>query len=136
MSHHSSTVAAEAKVPGPGRKRPQPKKVAMSQASLPALGRATATSLLSGLVLLAGIIAVLACPRTLLISPRIGLETHFFRIRNGSGNDVATAGPLAQIYETATLAAERKLGIIAKHQLFAGGAAQAEHSLTGHGIIE
>src|SRR5512135_125944 len=136
MSHHSSTVAAEAKVPGPGRKRPQPKKVAMSQASLPALGRATAASLLSGLVLLAGIIGVLVCPRTLLISPGVGLEAHFFRIRNGSGNDVAATGPLAQIYQTATLAAERELGIVAQHQLFAGGAAQAKHSLTGHGEIE
>jgi hypothetical protein len=65
----------------------------------------------------------------------IGLKAGFFRISNGSGNDVAAAGPLAQIYETAALAAEGELGIRAHYQLLAGGATQAENSLTGHGTI-
>ena len=36
ISHHKSTVATEAQVPGPGRSHPMPKKVAVSHAQRPA----------------------------------------------------------------------------------------------------
>src|SRR5690242_4998503 len=143
ISHHSSTVAAEAQLPGPGRIRPQPKNVAISQESLPVRPCAAGVEG-SALVLSVGIISVsdgvvLIILAEALISgarSRIGLESHLFGIGNRTGNHIAVAGPLAQIYQTTTLAAEGEFGIGAQYQFLAGGAAQAEHSFPGHGKIE
>ena len=59
MNHQSNTVAAEAQLPGPGRMRPHSKKVAITQESLPAFGRAVG-AVFSVLVLSTGIIEVYA----------------------------------------------------------------------------
>lgn len=143
MSHHNSTVAADAQLPGPGRIRPQPKNVAMSQESLP-VRPCPAGAEGSALVLSVGIISVSAGVVLIILAealilgacPRIGLESHFFGIGNRTGNHIPVAGPLAQIYQTTTLAAEGELGIGAQHQLLTGGATQAEDSFPGHGKIE
>ncbi len=41
ISHHNTTVAAEAQVPGPGRSRPMPKKVATNSAQRGAIAAAS-----------------------------------------------------------------------------------------------
>ncbi len=79
-SHHSSAVASEAHVPGPGRSRPAPKNVAIRVAQRGAAGPVVSSALARLLGSFVGIVGI------------AGL-----RIVQRTGDDMAAAGPLAQV---------------------------------------
>src|SRR5271165_93761 len=107
-AHHNRTAASDPQVPGPGRKRPAPKKVAMSVAQRGAGLADTAGSV--------GLFAML-----------IGIaRLNFLRIVQRGGDHVRTACPLAEINEAAAVAAKRKLGAFGEHDLLAGRTSQTD----------
>src|SRR5271166_3035661 len=101
-SHQSSAAASDPHVPGPGRRRPAPKKVATQVAHFGAddAGMATSVGLLEGLIGVGGIVG--------------------FRIVQWGGDDVSTTRPLAQVDHTAAVGAEREVGVLSEHDLSAG----------------
>jgi len=109
--HQSSKAASEPHVPGAGRRRPTPKKVAASVAHFG---------------------AVLAFEDTL-----IGLFDMAFRIAGivglgiiqRRGDDVSAVCPPAKVNGAATLAAEGELWIVGEDEFFAGGTPEAASAL-------
>ena len=117
-SHQSSTVADEAQVPGPGRIRPIPKNVATSVAHRGAGARAGGTALRSK-VLLALFFGIIFAFRIAYIQQR-------------RRDYIRATGPLTQVDQSATLATERELRILARYQLFTGGAVQSNRAFANH----
>src|SRR5271169_116741 len=110
-SHHSRTVASDPQEPGADRRRPAPKKVATRLAHLGAGfdGLAASLWLCEGLIGVVGIVGLWVAQRR--------------------GDDVRTTRPLAEVDQTASVAAERELGIACDQNLPAGGASQADNAL-------
>src|SRR5208337_1895705 len=110
-AHHSSVAASEPHVPGPGRNRPAPKKVATRVAQAGAVLDVAAASvgLFDIIVQVAGI---------------VGLG-----IVQWAGDHVTTTRPLAEIDQAAPLAAERELGIGGENELLANWTSQANNAL-------
>ena len=126
IAHQTTTVNAEAQLPGPGRSLPVPKNVAVSHAQRGACEREPAS----------GSVAALGVELIRVSSPGITIwriiQTGIFWIGNRSGDDVSAAGPLAEIDQTTPLAAEREVGIGAQYQLFAGRATKADCAFARH----
>jgi hypothetical protein len=129
---HSKTVAAEAQVPGPGRMRPKPKKVATREAQrgvelrltvLPTNGRPAGSAV--SFTALSSLLFVHIFGRT-------DAEL-FLGIRNRRRNYVLAACPLAEINGAAVIAAEREVGVAAFHSFLADRAAEFQSSLARHG---
>src|SRR5215469_5004905 len=102
--HQSSTVASEPHVPGAGRKRPTPKKVA----TVPAFEDAS-VGLFAMAFRIAGIVGL--------------------RVVQRRGDDVSAACPLAEVNGAATLAAEGELRIAGEDEFFAGGTPETASAL-------
>jgi hypothetical protein len=58
-----------------------------------------------------------------------------FRIGDGTGYDVSTAGPPAKINQTAAVTAKRETGVVAQNNAPACGTAQAGGTLFRHTVI-
>src|SRR5581483_10256456 len=120
--NHIKVAESEPQVPGPGCKRPIPKKVAVSAAHRGAdvAGVSAGNCAVSVFISLAGKI----------------LQLGFVRdVRHRRGDDILSAGPLAKINEPATLAAKREVLSRALDWLFAYGATRIELAFTRHGSI-
>ena len=113
---------AEAQVPGPGRKRPMPKKVeiAVAQSGAEDLG---AIKIAGGLP---------ARSSFFIGAVQIGRQFVFGRILQRGRDHICTAGPFSEIDQAAALAAEWKIGAPALNRLFANGATQIESALASH----
>jgi hypothetical protein len=100
-SHHNNTVASDPHVPGPGRNRPAPKKVATRVAHRGAGGPISPGSLrlFASLARVVGIVGL--------------------RIVQRGGDDICAARPLTQVNRAAVFTAERILGIAGQHDLSA-----------------
>jgi hypothetical protein len=125
-THHNSTVAAEAQVPGPKGSRPIPKNVAKSQAGVEAAERCLADVVLI-FALGAAVIGRLLLLRCAVVVGgamlRI-LEIHFIWVGERGGNDVAAACPFAEIDETAAFTAKGELRIGTQNEFLTGGTAK------------
>jgi hypothetical protein len=110
-SHHKRTVAAEAQLPGPGRSRPTPKKVAMRLAQSGV--RAWAVSL---------------APSGFFIRI-LGYALGGFRQRRR--DYIGATGPFAKVNKTAALAAEGKVGISVLNRFLADRTTETAEAL-GH----
>src|SRR5581483_5060542 len=95
IAHQSTTVAADAHVPGPGRSRPTPKNVT-SVVRLPRGSRFTVFTVW-----------------------RI-FQIRVFRVTNRAGNYIGAAGPLSQIDQPAAVAAEGEIWLVAQNYFLAG----------------
>jgi len=113
-SHQTSTAAKDPQVPGPGRSRPTPKKVATSVAHLGA-GVDVSTTSIGLLDVLIGVVDI------------VGLW-----IVQRRGDNIRAAGPLAEVNQSASVAAKRKLGIAGDYDLLACGASQADNAFLRH----
>ena len=114
IAHQSSTAARDPHVPGPGRSRPAPKKVATSVAHLGAVVvvEATSVGLFDMAVRIAGIVRL--------------------RIVQRSRDHISAARPFTEIDRAATFAAEWEFLIAGDYQLLAGGTPQAATALLLH----
>src|SRR5271165_50945 len=110
-AHQSSTAASEPHVPGPGRNRPAPKKVATNVAQAGAVLDVAAASVgfFDMIVGVAGIVGL--------------------RIVERTRNHITAARPLAEVNQAAALAAERELGNAAENNPPADGTSQAGNTL-------
>src|SRR5581483_4081696 len=149
MPHHIPTEASEAQVPGAGRRRPTANKVAAAHAQpgaparRAAVGTSFTSSALLGIWLFSGRIGIgtrlrrrsegRVCP----LRRRAGIVgiTELVGFVGGSGNHVTAAGPLAEINQTATFAAEGEVGLLLQNDLSARGAAKTDGPAPGHGPI-
>jgi len=104
-------VKSDPQVPGPGLRRPAPKKVATTVAQRGA-------ALDSVWDVLAMLIVVLGA-----VGSYILLEI-VRSVFQGRGNLIVSAGPFAQVNDAAALTAEREVGIRACNRLLADGATQ------------
>jgi len=116
-SHHSRTVASDPQEPGADRRRPAPKKVATRLAHLGAGfdGLAASLWLSEGLIGVVGIVGLWVAQRR--------------------GDDVRTTRPLAEVDQTASVAAERELGVSGLHRLLADRAPEFDGALARHSRI-
>src|ERR1700679_2372596 len=102
-NHHNKAAKSAPHVPGPGLRRPAPKKVAIRVAQ-------------------PGAVEVLAAGSVWLFVIVVGgTEIFGVRIVHWRRDNVPSAGPLAQIDYTAAVAAERELRIGGQHDFPAGG---------------
>jgi hypothetical protein len=97
-NHHTPTAAADVQVPGPGRKCPKPKQVAMAQARREycfcCFGNGGLPDALVSLTW-AGGVRLAAGASGALFSLLNGLQVyHLVRRLNGGGDDIAAARPL------------------------------------------
>jgi len=120
-----STAAADPQVPGPGRNRPAPKKEAMTVAQSGA-----AASVCPGISVISffGISVFISRVTGTLDFAVVGV-LHWRR------NDVLSAGPLAQINQSASFAAEREILTGFCHGLFADRAFQLDRGFARHRLI-
>jgi len=121
-----STAAADPQVPGPGLNRPAPKKVAtiVAQSGAAASGRRGDVSRISLLAMSVFISAV--------------TETLYFAVvgvLHWRGDDVLSAGPFAQINQSASFAAEREVLAGLRHGLLADRAFQLDRGFARHRLI-
>lgn len=111
----------DAHVPGPGLSRPIPKKVPISQAHRLCGSSAVSVALV------------------FMVSLRLRTRFDFFqhlRIENRRADAIAAASPLAQVDQSAAIAAEREVRIGAKHKRSARGTAEAKSFLSRHTLFE
>jgi hypothetical protein len=121
-----STAAADPQVPGPGLNRPAPKKVAMTVAQ----GGAAASERLGGV----SMISLLAI--SVFISAVTGtLYFAVVRILHWRRDDVLSAGPFAQINQSASFAAEREVLNGLLHGLPADRTFQLDRGFARHRLI-
>ena len=120
-----STAAADPQVPGPGRNRPAPKKVAITVAQS---GAAASVS--------EGISVISFFGISVFISRVTGtLDFAVVGVLHWRRNDVLSAGPLAQINQSASFAAEREILAGLCHGLFADRAFQLDRGFARHRLI-
>ena len=114
-----SAEASDPQVPGPGRSRPIPKKVAAKLAHTGALAAPVLLRLVTASVFVMG-----------------GRELRKFtlvgNVRDRGGHHVLPAGPLSEINQPATLTAERELLPRARDLPLASGTFQFEFGFAGH----
>src|SRR5271154_4958824 len=125
-SHQSKTVAAEPQLPGPGRRRPVPKKVATSLAQSGARGRDDGGEkvLESGCVFWSDSVVIGIVPHR--VWNAFGCVLHW------RGDHVSAALPFSQINSAAAVAAEREFRIFAFHRFLANWPPQVERALASH----
>src|ERR1022692_1861673 len=125
-SHQRKTVAAEPQLPGPGRRRPVPKKVATSLAQSAAGGRdAPVTPALPGF---GGCFSwVMFVPLEFLVRiERRAFFDSFGDVVHRRRDHIRAAGPLSKIDRAAVIAAEREFRVSALHRFLADWAPQVQ----------
>src|SRR5207302_1706501 len=109
----SATVASEPHVPGPGFRRPAPKKVAIR------LAHAGAAPVVASWAGGAAEVSLIVRPLRLRLRSELVFGVFYRR-----GNHVLSAGPFAQIDGAASLTAEREVRVGTLDRLLANRAAQ------------
>jgi len=119
--HQMSTAAADPHVPGPGRSRPAPKKVATRVAQSGAGGSARRSHISVGSLFIASVANI--------------LDFRVVGVLHWRGDDILSASPFAQINQPAAVTTEREVLAGLRHGLLADRTLQLDLGLARHSSI-